>query len=128
MDFIEAKHAAAREIALALGVPPMLLAIPGDNTFSNYQEANRTFWRNTVVPLVSRALANLSDWLGDAFPGGPVTLVPDLDQIEALSPEREALWTRLDKASFLTDDEKRSAAGYGPRGSPVEPAAEDSAA
>jgi len=37
------------------------------------------------------------------------------DQIEALSPEREALWTRLEKASFLTDDEKRSAAGYGPK-------------
>ena len=43
LDFIEAKHGAAREIALALGVPPMLLGIPGDNTFSNYQEANRTF-------------------------------------------------------------------------------------
>ena len=43
MDFIEAKHVAAREIALALGVPPMLLGIPGDNTYSNYQEAQRTF-------------------------------------------------------------------------------------
>ena len=31
MDFIEARHGAAREIALALGVPPMLLGIPGDN-------------------------------------------------------------------------------------------------
>ena len=30
MDFMEAKHAAAREIALAFGVPPMLLAIPPD--------------------------------------------------------------------------------------------------
>ncbi len=30
MDFMEAKHSAAREIALAFGVPPMLLAIPGD--------------------------------------------------------------------------------------------------
>lgn len=28
MDFMEAKHSAAREIALAFGVPPMLLAIP----------------------------------------------------------------------------------------------------
>ena len=45
MDFMEAKHSAAREIALAFGVPPMLLAIPGDNTYSNYQEANRVFWR-----------------------------------------------------------------------------------
>jgi HK97 family phage portal protein len=38
MDFLEAKHAAAREIALAFGVPPMLLAIPGDNTYSNYRK------------------------------------------------------------------------------------------
>ena len=35
MDFIEAKHVAAREIALALGVPPMLLGIPGDNTWTD---------------------------------------------------------------------------------------------
>ena len=41
-------------------------------------------------------------------------LRPDLDAIEALSPEREALWARLDKATFLTADEKRSAVGYAP--------------
>ena len=32
---MELKHAAAREIALAFGVPPMLLGIPGDNTYAN---------------------------------------------------------------------------------------------
>ena len=31
MEFISAKATAAREIALAFGVPPMLLGIPGDN-------------------------------------------------------------------------------------------------
>ncbi|HWL04416.1 MAG TPA: phage portal protein, partial [Xanthobacteraceae bacterium] len=35
MDFLEAKHSAAREIALAFGVPPMLLGIPGDATYAN---------------------------------------------------------------------------------------------
>jgi phage portal protein BeeE len=30
MDFIELKHVAAREIALALGVPSMLLGILGE--------------------------------------------------------------------------------------------------
>jgi Phage portal protein len=54
MDFMEARHSAAREIALAFGVPPMLLAIPGDNTYSNDQEANRVFWRQTVLPLGNR--------------------------------------------------------------------------
>ena len=46
-----------------------------------------------------------SAWLGEAF-GGGLELRPDLDGIEALSSEREALWTRLDKATFLSVDEK----------------------
>ena len=117
LDFIEAKHGAAREIALALGVPPMLLGIPGDNTFSNYQEANRTFWRQTVLPLVQRTTAALAEWLGPAY-GTHLTLRADTDSIDALSSEREALWSRVEKASFLTDDEKRAAVGYGPKASP----------
>ena len=46
MDFAELKHSAAREIALAFGVPPQLLGIPGDATYSNYKEANAAFWRS----------------------------------------------------------------------------------
>jgi HK97 family phage portal protein len=122
MDFIEAKNVAAREIALAIGVPPMLLGIPGDNTYSNYQEAQRVFWRQTVLPLVNRTARALSSWLSPAFATRPalggqlaerespsanerLELKPDLDQIEAL-------WKRLEAASFLTTDEKRAAAGY----------------
>jgi len=115
MDFMEAKNGAAREIALALGVPPMLLGIPGDNTYSNYQEATRTFWRGTVLPLVNRMATAFVTWLGPAF-GGRLALRPDLDQVEALSSEREALWSRVERASFLTRDEKRAAVGYGPAG------------
>jgi HK97 family phage portal protein len=121
MDFIEAKHVAAREIALAVGVPPMLLGIPGDNTYSNYQEASRSFWRSTVLPLVNRTAKALSAWLGGGVRASgsdtaapPLRLRPDLDAIEALSTEREALWARLNAATFLTDDEKRAAVGYGP--------------
>jgi HK97 family phage portal protein len=112
MDFLEAKHAAAREIALAFGVPPMLLAIPGDNTYSNYQEANRVFWRQTVLPLAGRISAALTQWLAPSF-GPDLTLVPDIDRIEALNPDRAALWDRVSKAPFLTVNEKRAATGYG---------------
>ncbi len=113
MDFIDAKNSAAREIALALGVPPMLLGIPGDNTYANYAEANRTFWRQTVLPLATRTLKRLSIWLGPSF-GENIQLRPDPDQIEALSTEREALWDRVMKADFLTINEKRAAVGYEP--------------
>jgi phage portal protein BeeE len=44
-------------------------------------------------------------------------LRPDLDAIEALSTEREALWARIGAATFLTADEKRAAVGYRPLGS-----------
>jgi len=114
MDFLEAKNAAAREIALAIGVPPLLLGIPGDNTYANYQEANRALWRQTVIPLMRRTAGALSRWLAPAW-GGGVSLVPDLDQVEALAGEREALWARIGAAGFLTESEKRALAGYGAR-------------
>jgi len=113
MDFLNSKHAAAREIALAFGVPPMLLAIPGDNTYSNYQEANRVFWRQSVLPLAARIGCALTHWLAPMF-GEGLTLSTDTDKVEALSSDRAALWERVSKASFLTANEKRLATGYGP--------------
>lgn len=113
MDFVEAKTMAAREIALAFGVPPMLLGIPGDATYANYQEANRAFWRQTVLPLASRVADALAGWLLPAF-GTDLALTLDLDQVPALSAEREALWERVRKADVLTLNEKRAALGYAP--------------
>ncbi|MDR3475200.1 MAG: phage portal protein [Devosia sp.] len=112
MDFIEARNAAARDIALAFGVPPMLLGIPGDNTYSNLVEANKSLWRQTVIPLVRRVSAGLAHWLGPAF-GGGFDIVPDIDKIEALAEDRAALWARIGNASFLTDEEKRRMLGVG---------------
>jgi len=113
MDFLEAKHTAAREIALAFGVPPMLLGIPGDNTFSNYTEANRSFFRQTVLPLASRVGSAIAQWLSPQF-GDGIRVVIDTDRIDALSADRSALWERVSNAAFLTLNEKREAVGYAP--------------
>ena len=115
MDFVEAKHSASRDIALAFGVPPMLLGIPGDNTYANYQEANRAFYRLTILPLVARTAKELSAFLGQAF-GEALRLWYDADRIDGLSGDRDALWARVEAATFLTEDEKREAVGYRPRG------------
>ncbi|SOC07656.1 phage portal protein [Rhodobacter maris] len=110
MEFHETKAAAAREIAVAFGVPPMLLGIPGDATYANYAEANRAFYRLTVLPLLTRVSAALAWWLS-GFLGVTVVLRPDLDQIPALSGERDQLWARISGASFLSDAEKRGLLG-----------------
>lgn len=110
MEFQKTKEAAAREIALAFGVPPMLLGIPGDATYANYQEAHRAFYRLTVLPLVSRVVGRLSDWLS-GFSGEALRLKPDLDQVPALSAERDSQWQRVQAADFLTVAEKRRMLG-----------------
>ena len=113
VEFVEVRHVAAREIALAFGVPPMLLGIPGDNTYANFAEANRVFWRQTVLPLVARTAKALSAWLCARY-GRSLRLWFDVNQVHALSGERVALWKRVAAADFLTVNEKRAAVGYGP--------------
>ncbi|MDE2182881.1 MAG: phage portal protein [Alphaproteobacteria bacterium] len=113
LDFSRCRDVAAREIALAFGVPPMLLGIPGDNTYANYREANLVFWRQTVLPLVARTARALTKWLAPRF-GDTLRLGYDSDAVDALALEREAVWDRLSAASFLTLNERRAAAGYSP--------------
>lgn len=114
MEFHKTKDGAAREIALAFGVPPMLLGLPGDNTYANYQEANRAFYRLTVLPLVGKVLAALNGWLAPRF-APDLALRIDQDNIPALASEREAQWRRISSADFLSPDEKRAMLGLPPR-------------
>ncbi|MDX2483421.1 MAG: phage portal protein [Pseudodonghicola sp.] len=118
MEFQKTKDSAAREIALAFGVPPMLLGIPGDATYANYQEANRAFYRLTVLPLATRVGAALSDWL-TGYSGAVLDLKPDLDQVPALAAEREAQWSRVAQADFLSAAEKRALLGLPARSDPA---------
>lgn len=113
MEFHQTKEAAAREIAIAFGVPPMLLGIPGDATYANYQEANRAFFRLTVLPLAAKVTAAVAHWLS-GFGGDAVEIRPDLDQVPALATERDAQWARVAGAEFLTLAEKRALLGLPP--------------
>jgi len=109
MDFVALKEGAAREIALAFGVPPMLLGLPGDNSYANYKEANRALWRLTILPLAGKILDALSGALGSWWED--VSLSVDRDQIPALSEDRERLWKQVSAADFLSPEEKRAMLG-----------------
>lgn len=113
MDFVAGKNSSARDIALAMGVPPMLLGIPGDNTYSNYQEANKAFYRSTVLPVLGQWCRGMSYWIAEGF-GQGLMIEPDVDDLPAFSDERAALWTRVQSADFLTVNEKRAAVGLKP--------------
>ncbi len=110
MEFQKTKEAAAREIAVAFGVPPMLLGIPGEATYANYAEAHRAFYRLTVLPLAARVADAVGRWLS-GWTGEALVLKPDLDQVPALAAERDAQWSRVAGADFLTTAEKRQLLG-----------------
>ena len=113
MDFLEAKHSSARDIAQAFGVPPMLLGIPGDNTYANLREARLALWEETVVPHLRHLRDELNGWLAPMF-AQDLAFDVDLDEVPALTLRRERRWEMLRRADFLTVNEKRQAVGYGP--------------
>lgn len=110
MDFIQARREAAREIALAFGAPPMLLGLPGDNTYANYREANLAFYRQTVLPLARKTASALTGWLAPWL-GGGFAVEADETALPALSDERAARWAQVSAAGFLSNDEKRALLG-----------------
>ncbi|MCH8038676.1 MAG: phage portal protein [Proteobacteria bacterium] len=114
MDFLDIRHAASRDIAQAFGVPPQLLGIPGDSTYSNYQEARLALWEETVIPLLRHLCDAFNAWLAPHF-GEGLAFDLDLDQIPALTLRRERTWARLQDAEFLTLNEKRETVGLPPR-------------
>lgn len=111
MDTSTLKDADAREIALALGVPPTLIGLKGDSTYSNMKEANAAFYRNTILNLVNKFSDHLTAWLSSIY-GESFRIVPDVEKIEALAVERQAVWDKVQTADFLTINEKRELTGY----------------
>jgi HK97 family phage portal protein len=105
MDFVGTKASAAREIALGFGVPPMMLGLPGDNTYANYREANKALWRLTVLPLAGTILAEIGAALARDIPDTAIAV--DLDRVPALVEDRERLWRMVGQADFITTEEKR---------------------
>jgi HK97 family phage portal protein len=110
MDFVALKEGAARDIALAFGVPPVLVGLPGDATYANAREAGRALYRQTILPMAARILDGLGAMLGDWL--GPVTLAVDTDQISELAEDRAKLWEQVGAAGFLSDKEKREMLGF----------------
>ena len=113
MDFVGLKAAAAREIALAFGVPPMLIGLPGDNSYANYREANKAVWRLTILPLAEKILTELAQGLSGWFPEARLWVA--IDKVPAMAEDRERLWSSVSAADFLTTQEKRALLGLGLR-------------
>jgi HK97 family phage portal protein len=111
MGILETKFSSSRDVALAFGVPPQLLGIPGDNTYANYAEARLAFWEDTALPLLDMILTDWNAWLA-----GPlkVEIRADVDSIPAIAEKRLKMWEMANASTDLTINERRALKGYGP--------------
>ncbi|MFT4967506.1 MAG: HK97 family phage portal protein [Candidatus Deianiraeaceae bacterium] len=85
MDFIENKNSSAREIALAFGVPPQLLGIPGDNTYSNMSQARLALWEQTIIPLMQDVTKTLERAFGNILQEDELVIKFNKTQISDIS-------------------------------------------
>lgn len=117
MEILKAREMAARDISLAFGVPPLLLNIPGDNTYANYREARLGFYEDTVIPFVNYQLAELNHFFEPFFPG--VRLEIAMDSIEAVAEKRMKQWAMADASDDITLNESRRMKGLEPMPDPL---------
>lgn len=113
MDWLNGRHTAARDVAMAFGMPPQMLGIPGDNSHRNMEEARLWLWEQTIIPMLDFIQSELNWWLVPLF-GDDLELVFDLDEVPALVTRRYVLWDKITNSDFLSVDEKREAVGYEP--------------
>lgn len=112
LDFLSGKLTAAREIAQAYGVPPVLLGLGSESSIQSqhYAEARLYLWEDTILPLLDQVMENVTAWMRP-FYGDGASVVYHPDEIEALAPRRESIWKRVQEADFLSAQEKRTMLG-----------------
>lgn len=113
MDYSAGLTLTAREICLALGVPPELAGDSANKTYSNAQEAHKEFAINTVEPLAVQLFDALTRALcreGDRV----ASIGYDSAQIEGMKQDESALISALTACDFLSDNEKRARLSYDP--------------
>lgn len=110
MDFKENMWAASRMIATAYGVPPQLINIPGESTYSNMSEAKQSLWQETILPELDATLDELNNWLTPLY-ADDIYICYEAQSIPALQESIYAKYEKLQNASFMTDNEKRAAVG-----------------
>ncbi|KWT61839.1 hypothetical protein ADL21_11170 [Streptomyces albus subsp. albus] len=107
LEFPDLRTISESRICMAFGVPPILVGAKvglDRSTFANYQEARRSFWEETILPLQRRigdvVVRRLLPEVNDSSYVLPrrVTVRFDTSQVLALKESEQAIWERANAA------------------------------
>lgn len=114
MDFIDSRKMTREEICAVFGVPPQLVGIQENSTYSNYAEARQSFYQDTVLPTLDKIVSTINQRVSPLY-GQNIVVGYDKTQIEALQESSDAKYERLSKVKdTLTINERRQELGYEP--------------
>jgi HK97 family phage portal protein len=111
MDFNAGMVLMAREISIAMAVPPELVGDSANKTYANAQEANKEFTQHTVVPELDLLFNALTIALCPYF-SDVARISYDRSDVAELKGNMAETITALNAVSFMTTNEKRAAMGY----------------
>ena len=115
LEFNQGLDTMARNIALAFGVDPVLLSLPGDSTYNNKKEATSALFKLVVLPKLEMLIEDIESWFRELMPNADFKIKLNMDSIPALEQDRASLWDRQQAAStILTVNERRELLGYEP--------------
>jgi len=110
MDHFNSDKMTSRKICAVYNVAPELVGDAENKTYSNYKEARKALYLETVMPLLDYLQSELNNWLTPAFEERLI-LEYDKDSIEAIKEELNAIYERQAKAWWRTLNERRLATG-----------------
>jgi len=119
MEFPELRKMSEARICMVFGVPPIIIqAIVGleHATYSNFGEAQKVLWVNTLSPIYGRLGDKITVDLGLEF-GNDVAVLFAINEVPALQENRDAAWNRANQGvagGWVTVNEARAEAGLPP--------------
>lgn len=113
MDWSNILRSSNRQIAIDFHVPPELIGDSENKTYSNYLEARKSFYTESVIPLMDYFKDEFNNWIFKDKEN--LHLEYNSDEIEALQEDRQLLWQRAKdgiSSGLITPNEGREFLGY----------------
>lgn len=111
MDWINSDKLNSRKICSVYNVAPELIGDAENKTYSNYKEARKALYMETILPLMDYLRDEYNNWLTPKWDEPGLFLEYNKDAIEAIKEELNAVYDRQVKAWWRTVNERRLATG-----------------
>jgi HK97 family phage portal protein len=121
-DWLNSDRMNDRRICRVYNISPELVGDAENKTYSNYQEARKALYLETILVHGGYLRDELNNWLTPAWETERLYLDIDRDQIEEIREEMAKIYDWMERAWWLSINERRVACGkdeIGPEGNVI---------